>query len=218
MRRTESSKLERASFSFRPSASRPESTSTSRWSFAMAPLDAIIQSAGRCNREGKLEEGLVVVFDPEDESTPLGLYSELTRRTRGLLARLDDPERLAVDYTLFPEHHQRMINQFQCDERGIQAMRKRLDYRSVDEAYKVIADDGISVVIPDSSIAPIIDRVQAVGAITTDDLRKLQRYMVNLREKDDPIRETQPILPGSELLLFLGKYEGSVGLSLLATD
>ena len=65
----------------------------------MAPLDAIIQSAGRCNREGKLEEGLVVVFDPEDESTPLGLYSESTRRTRGLLARLDDPERLAVDYS-----------------------------------------------------------------------------------------------------------------------
>ena len=51
-------------------------------------------------------------------------------------------------------------------------MRKRLDYRSVDEAYKVIADDGISVVIPDA-LEALIDRVQAVGAISTED-RKLQ--------------------------------------------
>jgi CRISPR-associated endonuclease/helicase Cas3 len=185
---------------------------------AMAPLDAIIQSAGRCNREGKLDEGLVVVFDPEDESTPLGLYSESTRRTRGLLARLDDCDRLAIDHTLFPEHHQRMINQFPCDERGIQAMRKSLAYRSVDQAYGVIADDGTSVVIPDPSIAPIVNRVRAVGAITTEDLRKLQRYMVNLREKDEPLRESEPILPESELRLFLGKYEESVGIPLLVAE
>jgi hypothetical protein len=111
-----------------------------------------------------------------------------------------------------------MINQFQCDERGIQAMRKRLDYRSVDEAYRVIADDGISVVIPDPSIAPIIDRVRATAVITNEHLRRLQRFMVNLREKDEPLKNSQPILPDSELRIFLGKYEESVGLSLLAAD
>jgi CRISPR-associated endonuclease/helicase Cas3 len=185
---------------------------------AMAPLDAIIQSAGRCNREGKLEEGLTVVLDPEDESMPLGLYSESTRRTRGLLARLDAPERLAIDHTLFPDHHQRMINQFQCDERGIQAMRKRLDYRSADEAYRVMADDGISVVIPDPWIAPIIDRARVVGTITNEDLRKLQRYMVNLRERDEPLKKSQPILPQGELRIFLGQYDDGVGISLLAAD
>jgi CRISPR-associated endonuclease/helicase Cas3 len=182
---------------------------------AMAPLDAIIQSAGRCNREGKLKEGLVIVFDPEDNSTPLGLYNESTRRTRGLLSGLADPDRLATDHTLFPDHHQRMINQFPCDERGIQAMRTRLDYRSVDKAYRVISDDGIGVVIPDSSISPIIERVRAEGAITTDDLRKLQQYMVNLRERDDPIHDTDPILPESELRVFLGNYDESKGISLI---
>jgi CRISPR-associated endonuclease/helicase Cas3 len=185
---------------------------------AMAPLDAIIQSAGRCNREANLEAGLVVVFDPDDESMPLGLSSESTRWTRALLTRLDDPERLAIEHTLFPDHHQRMINQFQCDERGIQAMRKRLDYRSVDEAYRVIDDDGISVVIPDPSIALIIDRVRAVGTISTDDLRKLQRYTVKLREKDEALRESQPILPERELRLFIGKYQKNVGVSLLTAN
>jgi CRISPR-associated endonuclease/helicase Cas3 len=181
---------------------------------AMAPLDAIIQSAGRCNREGRLEEGLVVVFDPEDDSTPLGLYRESTRRTRGLLAGLDDPERLAVDATLFPDHHQRMINQFQCDERGIQTKRKRLDYRSVDAAYQVIADNAVGVVIPDSAIEPIIARVRSAETITTDDLRRLQRYMVNLRDKDVALRQTSLIHPGSELRVFTGEYDETLGISL----
>jgi CRISPR-associated endonuclease/helicase Cas3 len=185
---------------------------------AMAPLDAIIQSVERCNREGKLTEGLVVVFDPEDESTPLGLYSESTRRTRGMLARLDDPARMAVDHTLFPDHHQRLINQFQCDERGIQAMRKRLDYRSVDQAYRIIADDGIGVVIPDVAIEGLIGRVRAVGAISTEDLRGLQRFMVNVREKDPPLRDTEPILPESELRLFVGKYDENLGVCLTDRD
>jgi CRISPR-associated endonuclease/helicase Cas3 len=185
---------------------------------AMAPLDAIIQSAGRCNREGKLAEGLVVVFDPEDESTPLGLYNESTRRTRGLLARLDDPERLAIDHTLFPDHHHRMINQFPCDERGIQDMRRRLDYRSVDQAYRVIADDGIAIVIPDAAVQPIIASVRASGVISTKDLRRLQRFMVTVREKDLPLRDSEPILPESELRLFLGRYDENVGLSLLGPN
>ena len=42
---------------------------------AEAPLDAIIQAAGRCNREGRLEErGRVVVFRPPDDSAPQGVY------------------------------------------------------------------------------------------------------------------------------------------------
>jgi hypothetical protein len=51
----------------------------------MAPLDPIVQSAGRCNREGKLVEGTLIVFDPADDATPLGLCRESTRRTRGPL-------------------------------------------------------------------------------------------------------------------------------------
>ena len=40
---------------------------------------------GLIDREGKLVEGTLIVFDPADDATPLGLYRESTRRTRELL-------------------------------------------------------------------------------------------------------------------------------------
>ena len=42
---------------------------------AEAPIDAIIQAAGRCDREGRLDgSGRVVVFTPPDPASPLGVY------------------------------------------------------------------------------------------------------------------------------------------------
>lgn len=37
---------------------------------ALAPLDAIIQAAGRCNRNGCGSMGQVIVFRPEDSRMP----------------------------------------------------------------------------------------------------------------------------------------------------
>lgn len=57
---------------------------------AFAPLDAIAQAAGRCNREGKLSgEGRMVVFLPEKKSSrdylyPPGGYKEATETTETL--------------------------------------------------------------------------------------------------------------------------------------
>jgi CRISPR-associated endonuclease/helicase Cas3 len=45
---------------------------------AVGPLDGIIQAAGRCNREGRLDRGRVTVLRTEGERTPPGAYRTAT--------------------------------------------------------------------------------------------------------------------------------------------
>ena len=59
---------------------------------AVAGLDSIVQAAGRCNREGKLECGRVFVFNPEDGYPPppeLERNAEIARRI--MIEHADDP-------------------------------------------------------------------------------------------------------------------------------
>src|SRR5205823_2089406 len=63
---------------------------------ALAPLDAIIQAAGRCNREGRLRRGRVIVFRSEGERTPPGSYRSGTQISGALIGEghddLGDPQ------------------------------------------------------------------------------------------------------------------------------
>ena len=59
---------------------------------AMAGLDSIAQSAGRCNREGKLKTGKVIVFKPE-QAPPSGFLRQGAEITNELITsgQLDEP-------------------------------------------------------------------------------------------------------------------------------
>ena len=57
---------------------------------AIAPLDRIVQAAGRCNREGKRsQKGNVVIFDPSEGSIPTGNYETEICKTKDLLKSPD---------------------------------------------------------------------------------------------------------------------------------
>jgi len=50
--------------------------------------------------------------------------------------------------------------------------------------------------------------------ISSEDLHTLQRYMVNLRDKDAALQQTEAIYPGSELRVFTGVYDDNLGIEL----
>lgn len=60
----------------------------------MAGIDSLIQAAGRCNREGRLPEGVVHVFEISDE-VDLGLSS--VRLDRSWLGQMKDIARCVID-------------------------------------------------------------------------------------------------------------------------
>lgn len=54
---------------------------------AMSPLDSIVQAAGRANREGGAEKGLVFIFELMEGGMPGGMYRKGTEQTKLLLNR-----------------------------------------------------------------------------------------------------------------------------------
>lgn len=157
---------------------------------AMGPLDSIVQSAGRCNREGllvdengKLRLGEVIVFNPQDGGLPPGIYSTATNIT---VAHLDIT-RLATDPKLFKEYftelYQVTPTDYQCrGSHTIQHERAEFNFRKVDKMARVIKDDTIAVVVPYGKAIDIIARIRKGQSFDREDIRSLQRYMVNLRK------------------------------------
>jgi CRISPR-associated endonuclease/helicase Cas3 len=202
---------------------------------ALGPLDSIVQAAGRCNREMKLEDergqpamGQVIVFTPENHSLPAGIYKTATGQTAALLASTPVAS-LATHPEIFATYFSQLFQLTATDECKIQDDRQELRFREVSRKAKVI-EDGVPVVVPYESeedpsrsgrrlIEEIRARQPEAGRPRFDrhDLRRLQRFMVNLRPRDFQrlvlLHMVTPLLPNLELYcLEEGCYHGDLGL------
>ena len=196
---------------------------------ALGPLDSIVQAAGRCNREGKLldergnpRRGRVVIFHVEGAAVPPGIYKTATGNTATLLEGTP-LESLAVDAQLFERYFSSLFQLAQTDKKKIQDDRVELRFRTVAGKARVIEDDGQPIIVSYGRgaelIAEIKNRPQEKGRprFNRQDLRNLQRFMVNVRNKDFLLYESQkiitPLLYGMELfVLGEGCYHPSLGI------
>ena len=144
---------------------------------AVGPLDRIVQAAGRCNREGKLELGRVVIFQPSEGKVPQGEYQTAVDETIRLLKR----ENLNLhDPSIFEEYFQ-CLYQSGADIHGIQDLRKRLDFPAVAREFRLIRDDTTSVIIEyDDKVRKRLRELN-YRDINAGDYRFLQPYTVSLR-------------------------------------
>jgi CRISPR-associated endonuclease/helicase Cas3 len=160
---------------------------------AMAGLDSIAQAAGRCNREGRLNEigglGRVVVFRPPKRSPP-GLLrkgedacDELLRTMPAEVARLS-PKAFDV---YFGGYYGR-VNDFGKEKFEELLQRdvglSQFQFRSASEWYQLINEQGTrSVVVWYESerfdSRAILEEVKRFGP-TRKQMRRLQRCVVNI--------------------------------------
>ena len=127
---------------------------------ALAPLDAIAQAAGRCNRHGRRPQGKVVVFKPQDDRRlyPPG-YDEAVDATESFLnylstqADLDttellgNPEQLRNYYRRFYHLTGRDSTESDQESSLLDAVRSG-DFAEVAKQYKLIRNDSIRVLVP----------------------------------------------------------------------
>jgi len=193
---------------------------------AFGPLDSIVQVAGRCNREGRLPAGEMHVFRPVESKLPGKLYEAATGQAgiqlAHLAARGDVEELLATDPDVFGDYFHALWQIVQTDV-GIQDDRQMLRFRAVAEKARVIKDDTRPVIVPVGKarrfIHEIRERQNHPGRARFDkaDVRRLQRFMVNVRSHKFQILEghklIRPLLPNLDLfVLNEGLYHRDLGL------
>ncbi|HLZ09172.1 MAG TPA: CRISPR-associated helicase Cas3' [Chloroflexota bacterium] len=185
---------------------------------ALAPLEAIIQAAGRCNREGKLRRGQVIVFLPVDGGMPPGYYRTATQTT---LTLLNSGNRQPDEPDLLQNYFHRVYQSVPTDRERIQPDRSRLEYPTVARKFRMIEDDTESVIIMQygtdddrSRVGRLVKQLRRGTPSGRELLRMLQPYTVSLRKREAEkyrrrgnIAEIQPGLGE-----WLGEYDPIRGL------
>lgn len=150
-----------------------------------APLDAIIQAAGRCNREGRLGErgGRVVIFRPPDDASPPGVYrsgrdiAKVVRELPGF--DLDTPQTVR-------SYFEWLIGAaVDPDKNRIQDSRKDLDFPAVAEKFRMIDEDTCDLIVdyPRCDLVKIdamVEQLRSPRRPVREILRDLQPHTVSL--------------------------------------
>lgn len=116
---------------------------------ALAPLEAIIQAAGRCNRNGRLPNGgQLTIFIPDEAGNlyPGGEYERAANVVKDLWSKtrrgldLDDPALIAEYYALLFAGSK--------EDLALKQALTQKNYPAVREAYQLIRQQGIQVIVP----------------------------------------------------------------------
>ncbi len=191
----------------------------------MAPLEAVIQAAGRCNREGKLAGagGRVMVFrSAEAEKEPRKFYpqDEWYLKGRSVLEtdflnddyepRIDRPEDISLYY-------RKLYQAGKLDKHCIQAKRLEDKYATISDDYKLIKDDTVPVVVETweshrAEIAALLSQIEKEKRPGKALFRRLALFQVNMwrRDLDRLWPHTRP--GPKDLLVWTSKYEDAVGI------
>ncbi|MBP3956881.1 CRISPR-associated helicase Cas3' [Gemmata sp. G18] len=183
----------------------------------MAPLESVIQAAGRCNREGKIPHagGRVVVFRSAGGKMPPDRWYNAGRakveqliREKGDGPQIDDPAAIR-------DYFARLYHTGNLDAAGVQEMRRTFKFASVAEAYRLIADAGQPVVVRTwgAHRAQIDDLLVELAARPRKSVyRQLAPFQVNLLPAQlVPVGHLLHEHAG-RVLVWDGKYDDEVGI------
>ncbi|MCC7373254.1 MAG: CRISPR-associated helicase Cas3' [Verrucomicrobiales bacterium] len=151
---------------------------------ALGPLDSIIQTAGRCNREGRASEPRpVIVFRPEHMKTPPGAYRIATAKTVEFL----DRHPAAADHLHLPEFYAAYFRELygllgpeSAKHDPVFAACEALDFPKAAEECRLIANDTRAVLVKWGRGQELANRLAHQGHLTAAECREVQRFSVNL--------------------------------------
>ncbi len=137
----------------------------------LSGLDSVIQSAGRCNREGKRSEGYMHVFKLEGVSIPRGMKMQ-AGITRSLMQEYDDifsPECIEDYYKRLYGAENSSIENGTIYKPGMKT--NSIPFRDYADSFNMIDSDTINVIISNEENRELIESLK----YSAKALRKLSR-------------------------------------------
>lgn len=186
---------------------------------AIAPLDAIIQSAGRCNRNGDPDgtKGRVVLFKLEEQKYPDKTYEACAGLTEVII--MDDPE--VLHHTASFENYYKQVTSLlvDTDKFKITEERKNFNFKTVNEQYQIIDTPTSPLFIADYSdeSKTLLDEVTKAlrfrEFVTREQYRRIQQFSVQVYPnffrkysgQIEPVKDT--------LQIWHGTYDEKTGLA-----
>lgn len=177
----------------------------------IAPLDSIVQTAGRINRNASLGRfGTLTVFRLQGGKFPNSTDYKLAARTsqemldRGL--DLNEPK-------IFEEYFKKRFRSQNFDQEKIQEARKERKFESVSQKFKLIDEDTISVLVPHAPEAKtILAALQNKTNLDMRDYQIIQPYLVSLRSSFLKQRSKDYEELKNGLLVWRGQYDSKCGI------
>ena len=177
---------------------------------AWAPLESIIQTAGRCNRNNELypEMGDCYVFTPLEEKYPSVSYDRVTATARAFVDSLDDASKAYMHNPTVVEKYYTTVYDFlghitsSPKFKELSESLKGSHFPDVAAKYRLISQDTINLVVHYGEGEKLIKEVHAHG-FTGEWARRAQLCSVAVRRPrhDDDllgIMEPIPIFRGRE--------------------
>lgn len=184
---------------------------------AFGPLDSIIQTAGRCNREGRMTTlGRVTIFHPTDPAMPPGAYKMAAAKTEDFLTRhpgaaLDQPG----IYARYFEEFYRLAGPDCAESDKVLKLSTEFDFPAASEQCRYIDADTRAVLVEWERGSQLIAKLHRERHLTGDECRLAQRYSVNLYEGEFRNAQAcgaivQPV-PDFDLWVWKGHYDPELG-------
>jgi len=160
---------------------------------ALAGLDSIAQSAGRCNREGKLNKegklGLTKVFCPP-KNTPLGLMRKGSDTLKEMIGGADSCCNL-IDPASFKRYFDLFYSKIQnFDKPNIKSLlwqdaaQMKFQFATAARDFKLIDDRGSETILIEYKEGADLVRLFKHKGPESWLMRKLQRYSVSVNARD----------------------------------
>ena len=186
-----------------------------------APFSSLVQTAGRINRHGKRQRGILHVVLPEDHS--------LRNFVGNQLVALQITQRMFESYqrqgsqldinnqTHVLNFYERFYREIEFDKKNLEEDRRHLRFEEIGDKFRYIDQDTVGIIVPYGEGTKLIQELLSFpGDAPREFRRRCGPYIVGVEEHFTRIMKNVQYVNGMHF--YSGRYDGIVGLNKVAFD